>query len=77
MNRPAGLAVRPWPVARWADLHAAHAWAAAQGSSFTDDGGLLAGRGVAPVVVMGEAANWKITTEQDWQRAAALLQGGS
>ncbi|MBD3222773.1 NTP transferase domain-containing protein [bacterium] len=67
-------AVQTPQVARWADLHAAHAWAAAEGRSFTDDGGLLAVRGVPPVVVMGEAGNWKITTEQDWQRAADQLR---
>jgi len=66
-------AVQTPQVARWADLHAAHAWAAASGTSFTDDGGLLADRGVPPVVVMGEVGNWKITSEDDWRRAAGQL----
>ena len=67
-------AVQTPQVARWSDLHAAHARAADEGLSFTDDGGLLAASGIAPVVVMGETGNWKITTEQDWERAAALLR---
>lgn len=67
-------AVQTPQVARWADLHDAHAWAAAEHRSFTDDGGLLAARGLAPVVVMGEPGNWKITTEPDWQRAAEQIR---
>ena len=67
-------AVQTPQVARWSDLHAAHARAADGGLSFTDDGGLLAANGIAPVVVMGEPGNWKITTEQDWERAVALLR---
>ena len=67
-------AVQTPQVVRWRDLHAAHAWAAAEGRSFTDDGGLLASRGIEPVVVMGEPGNWKITNEDDWQRADALLR---
>ncbi len=70
-------AVQTPQVARWSDLHAAHAWAAEEQRSFTDDGGLLAARGVPPVVVMGEPGNWKITTEVDWQRAAELLRRSS
>jgi len=31
---------------------------------------------VLPVVVMGEPGNWKITSEEDWRRAAGLLSGG-
>lgn len=73
LQRSLLAAVQTPQVARWEDLREAHAWAAEDGSSFTDDGGLLAHRGLAPVVVMGEPGNWKITTEQDWQRAAELL----
>lgn len=76
LDRNLLAAVQTPQVARWADLHAAHAWAAASGASFTDDGGLLAERGVLPVVVMGEPGNWKITSEEDWRRAAGLLSGG-
>ena len=67
------VAVQTPQVCRWRELHAAHAWAAAEKRSFTDDGGLVAERGLLPAVVMGEAANWKITTEEDWERAAGLL----
>ncbi|HOX25989.1 MAG TPA: 2-C-methyl-D-erythritol 4-phosphate cytidylyltransferase [Candidatus Krumholzibacteria bacterium] len=68
------VAVQTPQVCRWRELYAAHAWAAAERLSFTDDGGLVAARGVVPVVVMGERANWKITTEDDWQRAVAQLR---
>ena len=68
------VAVQTPQVARWGALHEAHAWAAAEKLSFTDDGGLLAQKGLKPVVVMGEAGNWKVTTEEDWLRAAALLR---
>ena len=68
------MAVQTPQVCRWHDFQAAHAWAAAEGRNFTDDGGLMAARGVSPVVVMGEQGNWKITTEEDWQRAAVLLR---
>jgi 2-C-methyl-D-erythritol 4-phosphate cytidylyltransferase/2-C-methyl-D-erythritol 2,4-cyclodiphosphate synthase len=74
LDRGRLVAVQTPQVARWRDLHAAHAWAAAEERSFTDDGGLVAERGLRPVVVMGERGNWKITTEEDWQRAAALLR---
>jgi 2-C-methyl-D-erythritol 4-phosphate cytidylyltransferase/2-C-methyl-D-erythritol 2,4-cyclodiphosphate synthase len=74
LERPLLVAVQTPQVARWQDLHAAHAWAAAGSQSYTDDGGLLAARGLPPVVVMGEPANWKITTEDDWRRAADLLR---
>lgn len=76
LERSLLAAVQTPQVARWADLHAAHAWAAEEGASFTDDGGLLAERGVPPVVVMGEPGNWKVTTEDDWRRAAGLLGQG-
>ena len=67
-------AVQTPQVFRWDLLHAAHEWCAAQELQFTDDGGLLAERGRPPVVVMGEADNWKITTESDWDRAEAILR---
>ena len=67
-------AVQTPQVFRWDLLHAAHSVAAADGSDFTDDGGLLASRGHAPVVVEGEASNWKVTTETDLRRALELLK---
>lgn len=54
-------------------LLAAHRWARERGLDFTDDGGLLAARGCAPVVVPGEPGNWKVTTDADLARAEALL----
>ncbi|MEZ4387943.1 MAG: 2-C-methyl-D-erythritol 4-phosphate cytidylyltransferase [Candidatus Krumholzibacteriia bacterium] len=74
LERSLLAAVQTPQAARWADLHAVHAWAAAGAVSFTDDGGLLAARGVPPVVVPGEPGNWKITTEDDWRRAAERLR---
>ncbi len=74
LERQRLVAVQTPQVCRWQDLHDAHAWANAEERSFTDDGGLLAARGLSPVVVMGEAENWKITLEDDWQRAAVLLR---
>lgn len=73
LERAALLAVQTPQVFRWELLQDAHAWAAAGGRTFTDDGGLLAVRGHDPAVVEGEPGNWKITTEGDWQRAADLL----
>ena len=67
------VAVQTPQVFRWELLREAHAWAAAAGASYTDDGGLYAARGHAPAVVDGEISNWKITTEGDWRRAADLL----
>ena len=67
LERQRLVAVQTPQVCRWQDLHDAHAWANAEERSFTDDGGLLAARGLSPVVVMGEAENWKITLEDDWQ----------
>ncbi len=52
----------------------AHRWAREHGLDFTDDGGLLAARGCAPVVVPGEGGNWKVTTDADLARAEALLR---
>ena len=74
LERRCLAAVQTPQVCRWRELYAAHAWAAAERLSFTDDGGLVALRGLAPVVVMGEPGNWKVTTEDDWERAAALLR---
>ena len=73
LTRDELLAVQTPQVFRWEQLREAHAWAAASGVAFTDDGGLLAARGHDPAVVDGEIANWKITTEGDWRRAADLL----
>ncbi len=71
LERASLVAVQTPQVFRFADLHAAHAWCAEQNEVFTDDGGLLAARGLRPVVVMGEAQNWKVTTEDDWTRVEA------
>lgn len=68
------VAVQTPQACRWRELHAAHAWAASGKLSFTDDGGLVAARGLSPAVVMGEAANWKITTEEDWERTEEVLR---
>ncbi len=67
-------AVQTPQVFRWALLHEAHAWAAGEGRDFTDDGGLLAARGAPSTIVEGEAANWKVTTAADLERARALLE---
>lgn len=69
------LAVQTPQVFRWDGFLAAHRWAAAEGLDFTDDGHLLAERGLPPVVVPGEGANWKVTGDDDWRRAASLLEG--
>lgn len=68
-------AVQTPQVFRWGPFLAAHRWAHDQGLAFTDDGGLLAVRGLPPRLVPGEAANWKVTHADDWLRAAALLGG--
>ena len=75
LDRDSLVAVQTPQVFRWDLLHPAHEWAAARGKSFTDDGSLVAARGTGPVVVAGEQANWKVTTDGDWQRASALLAG--
>jgi 2-C-methyl-D-erythritol 4-phosphate cytidylyltransferase/2-C-methyl-D-erythritol 2,4-cyclodiphosphate synthase len=74
LERAALQAVQTPQVFRWEPLRAAHEWCAREERRFTDDGGLLAARGSAPVVVMGETDNWKITTESDWERAEALIR---
>lgn len=66
-------AVQTPQVFRWEAFRDAHAHAAGEGLTYTDDGGLLASRGHEPVVVEGEAGNWKVTTDADWERAKALL----
>lgn len=73
LERARLLAVQTPQVFRWDVFLAAHRWAAAAGHAFTDDGRLLAERGTPPVVVPGEQSNWKITGDDDWRRAAALL----
>ncbi len=67
-------AVQTPQVFRWDIFRSAHAAAAADSLEFTDDGGLLASRGHHPVVVPGQAGNWKITTEADLHRAIELLK---
>jgi 2-C-methyl-D-erythritol 4-phosphate cytidylyltransferase/2-C-methyl-D-erythritol 2,4-cyclodiphosphate synthase len=74
LERSSLLAVQTPQVFRWDIFHAAHTWAAEAGADFTDDGGLLAARGHAPVVIPGEQGNWKVTTNGDWNRAKALLE---
>lgn len=73
LDRSRLVAVQTPQVFRWDLLHAAHAWAADQDAAFTDDGSLLAARGCDPVVVAGEVNNWKVTSEDDWNRALELL----
>ena len=73
LDRSSLVGVQTPQVFRWDLFHAAHAWAAEAGAVFTDDGGLLAERGQAPVVVAGEQGNWKVTTNGDWLRAETLL----
>jgi len=74
LPRPELMAVQTPQVFRWDLLLEAHKWAASEGLSFTDDGGLVAARGHAPVVVDGQEDNWKVTTGSDWMRAADLLR---
>lgn len=73
LERETLVAVQTPQVFRWDLLYEAHLWAAQNGQSFTDDGGLVAQRGSNPVVVPGEQSNWKVTTEGDWPRALDLL----
>jgi len=74
LQREVLQAVQTPQVFRWEPFFAAHRWCDEIGGTFTDDGGLLAVRGLRPIVVMGEAENWKITSEGDWTRAASLLK---
>lgn len=73
LQRDSLLAVQTPQVFQWDALRAAHDWAHDKGLAFTDDGGLLAARGHSPVVVPGEAGNWKVTTAADWERAKNIL----
>lgn len=75
LQRDSLVAVQTPQVFRWDRLFEAHAWAATQGASFTDDGGLVAQRGLDPVVVPGEVTNFKVTTDGDWRRALDCLSG--
>ncbi|MBC8423630.1 2-C-methyl-D-erythritol 4-phosphate cytidylyltransferase [bacterium] len=74
LDRDTLFAVQTPQVFRWSLLHDVHAWAAAEGAAFTDDGGLLAARGEPPVIVPGDETNWKITTSADLVRACELLE---
>lgn len=76
LERSSLVAVQTPQVFRWEPFTAAHAWAAAEGREFTDDGGLLAFRGTTPAVVPGLVSNWKVTTGADWEKAAARLASG-
>ncbi|MDO9172725.1 MAG: IspD/TarI family cytidylyltransferase, partial [bacterium] len=68
----AGLRALQTPqVFRWRPFLEAHRWARATGAAFTDDGGLLAARGLPPVLVPGEPGNRKITTAEDLAAARA------
>ncbi len=72
----AGLRALQTPqVFRWRPFLEAHRWARATGASFTDDGGLLAARGLPPVLVPGETGNRKITTAEDLMAARARAEG--
>jgi 2-C-methyl-D-erythritol 4-phosphate cytidylyltransferase/2-C-methyl-D-erythritol 2,4-cyclodiphosphate synthase len=64
-------------IFRWRPFLEAHRWARATGASFTDDGGLLAARGLPPVLVSGEPGNRKITTAEDLAAARARAGGRS
>ncbi len=74
LQRDSLVAVQTPQVFRWDLLYAAHRWADENQQVFTDDGSLVAARNTDPLVVEGEVANWKVTTEDDWQRAADLLK---
>ncbi len=74
LERGALRALQTPQVFRGGLLLAAHRWARERGLDFTDDGGLLAAQGRAPVIVWGEPENWKVTTDADLARAEALLR---
>ncbi len=74
LDRGALRALQTPQVFRWGPFAAAHRWCREHDAGFTDDSGLLAARGLPPAVVMGEPENWKVTTEADLERAAALLR---
>ena len=73
LERAELVGVQTPQVFGWEPFVAAHAWAAAEAKSFTDDGGLLAARGRPPAVVAGEEGNTKVTTAADWEKALARL----
>jgi 2-C-methyl-D-erythritol 4-phosphate cytidylyltransferase / 2-C-methyl-D-erythritol 2,4-cyclodiphosphate synthase len=73
VDRSTVFAVQTPQVFQWESFQKAHAWAAENNISFTDDGSLLAHRGIMPQVVSGESGNWKVTTAEDSQRAVELL----
>ena len=77
LERDTRHAVQTPQVFRWSLLHDVHAWAAEQDESYTDDGGLLAAHDDPPVIVLGEQANWKVTTAADLARACEILEGES
>ncbi|MBK6901191.1 MAG: 2-C-methyl-D-erythritol 4-phosphate cytidylyltransferase [bacterium] len=71
----AGLRALQTPqVFRWRPFLEAHRWARASGAAFTDDGGLLAARGLPPVLVPGEPGNLKVTTAEDLAAARARAE---
>jgi 2-C-methyl-D-erythritol 4-phosphate cytidylyltransferase/2-C-methyl-D-erythritol 2,4-cyclodiphosphate synthase len=75
LDRTSLRALQTPQVFRWSLFRDALRWATEKGRAFTDDGGLLAARGLDPVVVRGEPANWKVTTEDDLARAELMLRG--
>jgi 2-C-methyl-D-erythritol 4-phosphate cytidylyltransferase len=77
LERGALRALQTPQVFRGDLLVAAHRRAHDEERDFTDDGGLLAATGLAPVVVSGEPENWKVTTDADLARAEALLRARS
>lgn len=62
-------------VFRWGPFLAAHRAAAARGEAYTDDGGLMAAVGRAPVLVEGDPHNAKITTAADLDALRRALEG--
>ncbi len=75
VDRATVFAVQTPQVFQWDVFLAAHTWAAHQKQSFTDDGSLLAQRGIMPQVIAGEPGNWKVTTPMDSDRAVIILGG--
>lgn len=69
-----GLAQTPQAF-RAGRLREAHASAARDGIEATDDAMLLEVAGMAVVAVPGEAANVKITTQEDLERAERIAEG--
>jgi 2-C-methyl-D-erythritol 4-phosphate cytidylyltransferase/2-C-methyl-D-erythritol 2,4-cyclodiphosphate synthase len=74
LERAALRALQTPQLFRWPAFYEAHRWCHEEDLTFTDDGGLLMARGHTPVVVMGEAENWKITTDSDLERAESVLR---